>query len=51
MLSLFRKPLFNSGKPAEPADSHARRLAIYERELAGTVGEARANWAARKGIH
>jgi hypothetical protein len=30
MLSLFKKPLFNQDKPA---DSHALRLAIYEREL------------------
>ena len=32
MLSLFKKPLFNQGKPAD-ADFHARRLAIYEEEL------------------
>jgi hypothetical protein len=32
MLSLFKKPLFNQGKPAN-ADFHARRLAIYEQEL------------------
>ena len=33
MLSFFKKPLFNRGKPADLADSHERRLAIYEREL------------------
>jgi hypothetical protein len=33
MLSLLKKSLFNHGKPAAPADSYARRLAIYEREL------------------
>jgi Suppressor of fused protein (SUFU) len=33
MLSLFRKPPFNRDKPASLADSHALRLAIYEREL------------------
>jgi len=33
MLSLFKKPLFNQDKPASAADSHALRLAIYEREL------------------
>jgi hypothetical protein len=33
MLSLFKKPRFNRDKPASLADSHALRLAIYEREL------------------
>lgn len=33
MLSLFKKPLFNRGKPADCAGSHAQRLAIYEQEL------------------
>jgi hypothetical protein len=33
MLSLLKKPLFNRDKPAPLADSHAPRLAIYEREL------------------
>lgn len=33
MLSLFKKPLLNRDKPASAADFHARRLAIYEREL------------------
>ena len=32
MLSLLKKPLFNRNKPPA-ADFHARRLAIYEREL------------------
>jgi hypothetical protein len=33
MLSLFKKPLFNRGRPADSAGSHLQRLAIYEREL------------------
>jgi hypothetical protein len=33
MLSLFKKPLFNRGQPADPAGSHAQRLAVYEQEL------------------
>ena len=33
MLSLFKKPLFNRGQPADSAGSHAQRLAIYEQEL------------------
>ena len=33
MLSLFKKPLFNRGQPADSAGSHLQRLAIYEREL------------------
>jgi|KBSSwiStaDraftv2_1062776.scaffolds.fasta_scaffold69796_3 hypothetical protein len=33
MLSLFKKPLCNQGKPADSAGSHAQRLAIYEQEL------------------
>ena len=33
MLSLFKKPLFSRDKPASFADSHALRLATYEREL------------------
>ena len=33
MLSLFNKPSLNRDKPAPAADFHARRLAIYEREL------------------
>ena len=33
MLSLFKKPSFDRNQPALLADAHARRLAIYEREL------------------
>jgi Suppressor of fused protein (SUFU) len=33
MLSLFKKPRFNRDKPVSLADCHARRLAVYEREL------------------
>ena len=33
MLSLFKKPLFNRGQPANSAGSHLQRLAIYEQEL------------------
>ena len=33
MLSMFKKPLLNRDKPASAADFHARRLAVYEREL------------------
>lgn len=33
MLSLFKKPSLNREIPAPAADFHARRLAIYEREL------------------
>jgi len=33
MLSLFKKPLFNRGQPADPAGSHAQRLAVYEQEF------------------
>ena len=33
MLSLFKKPLFNRGQPADSSGSHLQRLAVYEREL------------------
>ena len=33
MLSLVKKPSFNRNGPADPANSHQQRLAIYEREL------------------
>jgi len=33
MLSLFKKPSPNRDRPVSAADFHARRLAIYEREL------------------